>query len=355
MSRDELRRAIERPAQRVGLSVEPELADALLADVEGEPGALPLLSTALLELWRRRDGPPPAARGVRAQRRRPGRRRAAGRGRVRRARRRPSRPIARNVLLRLAGEGEGGAIVRRRVALGELDGRAPRTSSRRLTRPPPADGRATARSRSRTRRCCASGRGCAAGSRRTSQGRRAAPPAQRRRARLGGRRARPGRASTAARGWPRRSSGAPAHEDELNAGERAFLDAGRAAARARAAAGCGWCSAASSLLLGRGGRSPALVALDQRGNARARRARRRGAAARRAGAHRAGARPLAAARAPGRRARRHRRRRAARCSPRCCAAPPRSRVMRGDGGACWRSPCDRTGARSWPATTRAGS
>ena len=56
MTRDELRRAIERPARRAGLSVEPELADALLADVEGEPGALPLLSTTLLELWGRRDG-----------------------------------------------------------------------------------------------------------------------------------------------------------------------------------------------------------------------------------------------------------------------------------------------------------
>ena len=55
MSRDELRRAIERPAQRVGLSVEPALVDALLADVEGRPGALPLLSTALLELWRQRE------------------------------------------------------------------------------------------------------------------------------------------------------------------------------------------------------------------------------------------------------------------------------------------------------------
>ena len=56
MRRDELRRAVERPAQRVGLRVEPELADALVADVEHEPGALPLLSTALLELWQRRDG-----------------------------------------------------------------------------------------------------------------------------------------------------------------------------------------------------------------------------------------------------------------------------------------------------------
>ena len=36
--------------------MEPELIEALLADVEGRPGALPLLSTALLELWRERDG-----------------------------------------------------------------------------------------------------------------------------------------------------------------------------------------------------------------------------------------------------------------------------------------------------------
>ena len=56
MTREELRRAIERPARRAGLVVEPELADALLADVEGEPGALPLFSTTLLELWGRRDG-----------------------------------------------------------------------------------------------------------------------------------------------------------------------------------------------------------------------------------------------------------------------------------------------------------
>ena len=56
MRRDELRRAIELPARRAGLRVEPELADALVADVAGEPGALPLLSSSLLELWQRRDG-----------------------------------------------------------------------------------------------------------------------------------------------------------------------------------------------------------------------------------------------------------------------------------------------------------
>ena len=56
MRRDELRRAIELPARRAGLHVEPELTDALIADVEGAPGGLPLLSTSLLELWQQRDG-----------------------------------------------------------------------------------------------------------------------------------------------------------------------------------------------------------------------------------------------------------------------------------------------------------
>ena len=56
MRRDELRRAVVGPAQRAGLQVEPDLVEALVHDVEDEPGALPLLSTALLELWQRRDG-----------------------------------------------------------------------------------------------------------------------------------------------------------------------------------------------------------------------------------------------------------------------------------------------------------
>jgi DNA-binding SARP family transcriptional activator/WD40 repeat protein len=56
MEPDELRRAIEAPAARAGLEVEPPLVDALVAEVEGRPGALPLLSTTLLELWRLRGG-----------------------------------------------------------------------------------------------------------------------------------------------------------------------------------------------------------------------------------------------------------------------------------------------------------
>ena len=38
MRRDELRRAIEMPAERAGLEVEPELVDALLADTDGRAG-----------------------------------------------------------------------------------------------------------------------------------------------------------------------------------------------------------------------------------------------------------------------------------------------------------------------------
>ena len=56
MQAEELRRAVVCPAQRVGLAVEDELVQRLVDDVEDAPGALPLLSTALLELWQHRDG-----------------------------------------------------------------------------------------------------------------------------------------------------------------------------------------------------------------------------------------------------------------------------------------------------------
>ena len=56
MKAEDLRRAIELPSRKAGLSVEPALVDALVADVVDEPGGLPLLSTALVELWQHRDG-----------------------------------------------------------------------------------------------------------------------------------------------------------------------------------------------------------------------------------------------------------------------------------------------------------
>ena len=121
MRRDELRRAIEQPARRVGLTVEASLTDALIADVLDQPGGLPLLSVALLEQWRERDG--------RVMRHAVYERTGGVRGAVGRLAEEtyaslsePERRAARRILLRLAdaGEHEGG-FVRRRMPLDELD------------------------------------------------------------------------------------------------------------------------------------------------------------------------------------------------------------------------------------------
>ncbi len=119
MRRDELRRAIECPAQRAGLHVDPELTDALLADVEDEPGALPLLSTALLELWQQRDG--------RRLRLAAYERSGGVRGAVARLAEEaftqldPARQtVARSVVMRLVGLGAQGEVERRRVPVTEF-------------------------------------------------------------------------------------------------------------------------------------------------------------------------------------------------------------------------------------------
>ncbi len=54
MNDAELRHAIEEPAQRGRWEIESGLTDLLLHDVGHEPGALPLLSHALMETWHRR-------------------------------------------------------------------------------------------------------------------------------------------------------------------------------------------------------------------------------------------------------------------------------------------------------------
>jgi WD40 repeat protein/class 3 adenylate cyclase len=116
----ELRRAIELPAKHVGLTVEPELVDALVEEVTDEPGGLPLLSTTLLELWQRRSGrvlttasfqESGGVRGAVARLAETAYHRLSDR----------QRQVARAILLRSAGTGEGAAAVRRRVPLTELD------------------------------------------------------------------------------------------------------------------------------------------------------------------------------------------------------------------------------------------
>ena len=55
MTAAELREAIEQPAVLVSCEVQPGLTERLLADVEGQPGALPLMQFALTEVWKKRD------------------------------------------------------------------------------------------------------------------------------------------------------------------------------------------------------------------------------------------------------------------------------------------------------------
>lgn len=66
MTAEELRAAIVQPAARCRLTVESALLTALTADAHGRPGALPLLSHALLETWKRRRGNALTLAGYRA-------------------------------------------------------------------------------------------------------------------------------------------------------------------------------------------------------------------------------------------------------------------------------------------------
>ena len=65
MSPTDLREIIIRPAAQVGMGVEADLVSTVLADTADEPGALPLVSHALLETWQRRTGRPSPCRPIR--------------------------------------------------------------------------------------------------------------------------------------------------------------------------------------------------------------------------------------------------------------------------------------------------
>jgi energy-coupling factor transporter ATP-binding protein EcfA2 len=119
MNTAELRQAIEEPARFGGWELEPGLVDLLLREVGNEPGALPLLSHALLETWQRRRGRCLTLAGY------------AESGGVHGAIARTAettfsqlaskqRAIARNIFLRLTELGEGTQDTRRRASLTEL-------------------------------------------------------------------------------------------------------------------------------------------------------------------------------------------------------------------------------------------
>lgn len=121
MDEADLRAVITGPAERAGYRVEPALVDAVVADAAGQPGALPLISHALLETWRRRELRSLTLAGYRAA------------GEVREAIARTAeevyagldagrREVAEQIFLRLTAVGEGTQDTRRRVSPAELPG-----------------------------------------------------------------------------------------------------------------------------------------------------------------------------------------------------------------------------------------
>ncbi|WP_327234040.1 WD40 repeat domain-containing protein [Streptomyces sp. NBC_01317] len=117
----DLRQVVAGPAKREGVRVEPELVEAVVNDALGQPGALPLVSHALLETWRTRRGTALTAAGYRA---------AGGvRGAIAQSAERvygtldeTQRRLCGHLFVRLTALGEGTEDTRRRAPRAELLG-----------------------------------------------------------------------------------------------------------------------------------------------------------------------------------------------------------------------------------------
>jgi tetratricopeptide (TPR) repeat protein len=129
MSRDELTRAILQPAALGNWKVQEGLVEVILDDLGNEPGALPLLSHALLETWKRRRGRVLTVSGYTA---------AGGvRGAIaqtaetvfRQRLTAEQQPIARMIFIKLAEMGEDSLDTRRRAAFSELITRSTDTNT----------------------------------------------------------------------------------------------------------------------------------------------------------------------------------------------------------------------------------
>jgi WD40 repeat protein len=119
MSDDDLRRVVAGPGRRAGLKVEAALVEAAVADARGQAGALPLLSHALLETWRRRRAGALTLAGYLAG--------GGVTGAIAQTAERvyggfdaDRRRLARDVFLRLTAFGEGTEDTRRHATPGEL-------------------------------------------------------------------------------------------------------------------------------------------------------------------------------------------------------------------------------------------
>jgi DNA-binding SARP family transcriptional activator/WD40 repeat protein len=118
-TREGLAQAVAAPARAVGLELEPGLVSRIISDVEGQPGALPLLQHALSELFSRREGSTLTSAGYEATGGVAGA--LARRAEELYAGMIPAgRAAAREVFLRLVAVDELGTITRRRTRQSEL-------------------------------------------------------------------------------------------------------------------------------------------------------------------------------------------------------------------------------------------
>jgi hypothetical protein len=160
----EIERAITRPAARAGLVLEDGLAATMVDEAGNEPGLLPLLSVALTQVWEQRSGERLTYAGY------------VGVGGIAGAISTlaegvwselsiDEQSVARLLLLRLAGPGDGAELVRRRARSRRSKRcRSPASVVSWTALPRLACSRSgTLMSRWPTRRCSASGLGCRAG------------------------------------------------------------------------------------------------------------------------------------------------------------------------------------------------
>ena len=126
MMTDELRRVITGPAEQAGYRVETALVARLVADAARQPGMLPLISHALLQTWRHRQGTVMTVAGYDAV------------GGIEHALARTAeelyqaldadqQDIAQQIFLRLTARGEGTEDTKRRIPRDELDHDNPNT------------------------------------------------------------------------------------------------------------------------------------------------------------------------------------------------------------------------------------
>jgi WD40 repeat protein len=121
MSRADLRKTIEQPAAVAGLRLEDGLVDTVLEDGGSEPAALPLVSHAMAETWRRRDEDTLTLAGYREAGGVAGSISQTADSLYEMAFDEAEREVCRRLMLRLVTPGEGTSDTRRRLFTSELD------------------------------------------------------------------------------------------------------------------------------------------------------------------------------------------------------------------------------------------